>query len=665
MSNNFKLNTVALSLIAASSFSSQAHAEQTYIVKMNKGVQAHTQQVNTQAQHAINDVMSQNIVDTLVSNVAEQVVTMTLTEEQVALMNASGQFAYIEEDFEYTPFSTSQTSPYGIAQVQANLVSDTNVDQIKVCIIDSGYDLGHPDLPQNATGFADAAVGLWYKDGSGHGTHVAGSIAAINNSVGVVGVLPSDKVGIHSVRVFDDEGKQGLNSRIGRAVDNCVENGAKVINMSLGGASKSQYLEDRLNAAYNKGVLIIAAAGNGGDATLSYPASYDSVVSVANIDKDRNKNDSSQYNAQVEISGPGTDVLSTVPRGTGVVAGVTVSGGSAFSASGMTHSVEGKLTAELADCGQALSTCTAPAKICLIERGGATFASKALNCQAGGGIAALVYNNAAGSFGGTLGDNANHGVTIPVLALTQATGNSLKPYVAKQVTAQLESISDYDVKSGTSMASPHVAGVAALVWSNHTQCTNVEIRNALNATTVDLGGAGRDHQFGYGLVQAKAATDYLTQNGCAGSVQNQAPIAQFDTQCTALSCSFDASSSRDADGQITQFDWNIAGQVATGSTTSYTFAKAGTYAIELTVTDNEGTASSFNKSITVADGDVVSGCEGIEAWSASKTYSKTGALVSYNGKKYSNNWWHSNKNPEQNSNVGNNWKVWTDLGVCK
>ena len=67
------------------------------------------------------------------------------------------------------------------------------------------------------------------------------------------------------------------------------------------------------------------------------------------------------------------------------------------------------------------------------------------------------------------------------------------------------------------MASPHVAGVAALVWSQHTTCTNNDIRNALHASAKDLGAAGRDNAYGYGLVQAKAAVDYLTANGCGGS----------------------------------------------------------------------------------------------------------------------------------------------------
>jgi serine protease len=71
--------------------------------------------------------------------------------------------------------------------------------------------------------------------------------------------------------------------------------------------------------------------------------------------------------------------------------------------------------------------------------------------------------------------------------------------------------------SGTSMASPHVAGVAALVWSHHPLCTNAQIRNVLAVTAEDLGTAGRDNSYGYGLVRTKTAVDYITQTGCDGS----------------------------------------------------------------------------------------------------------------------------------------------------
>ncbi|NOU51414.1 S8 family serine peptidase [Pseudoalteromonas sp. JBTF-M23] len=660
MNQKFALSALAMSLLASSSLSATASDSKTYIVKRNN-LKATAQLTLASADH-VQRVLQANKLSTLSKTPLAEVSTVMLNQQQVEVLKRSGQFDYIEEDFEYEMFSNTQVSPYGIAQVQANLVSDANADLLKVCIIDSGYDLGHPDLPQNATGFADAEVGVWYRDGSGHGTHVAGTIAAVNNSEGVVGVLPSDKIAIHAVRVFDDNGKKGYNSRIGRAVDNCVENGASVINMSLGGAGKSQYLEERLNAAYDKGVLLIAAAGNGGDSSLSYPASYDSVMSVANINEQRQKNDSSQYNAQVEIAGPGTEVLSTVPRGTGIVASITGLG-QAFEASGMTHSVEGNVTASLVDCEQGLAQCTAPASICLIERGGASFADKAKNCQAGGGVAAVIYNNVATSFSGTLGD-ANHGVTIPVLGMSGEAGATLKGLLGQQVNLQLEAISDYDKKSGTSMASPHVAGVAALVWSNHTQCSNVEIRQALTATAIDLGDAGRDHKFGYGLVQAKAASDYLTANGCGGDNKNQLPQAAFSVSCEALNCQFDAGTSVDPDGQITAYEWRVDGQAYLGAVAAHVFSHAGSYQVSLTVTDNLSATASTAKTITVLDDSTGGDCQGIAPWSATQVYSSRGTLVSYQGKKYRNNWWNINKNPEQNSNVGNSWKVWTDLGAC-
>ncbi|MCF2858694.1 S8 family serine peptidase [Pseudoalteromonas sp. SMS1] len=666
MKNTFKLTSLALALSALTSTAVHAQDTKQYILKQSDlSIFAPETSRFSRANIAL-DFGAEPAAETLSNDGSGTVVTMELTPEQVAMLKASGQYQYIEEDFEYVPFnatSAGEVSPYGLAEVQAPLLQDTNADLFKVCVIDSGYDLGHPDLPQNATGFTDLPGGLtWYQDGSGHGTHVAGTIVALKNGTGVVGVLPNDKVGIHNVRVFDNDGKQGLTSRIARAVDNCVENGAKVINMSLGGGSPSQYFQERLQAAYDKGVLLIAAAGNDGNATMSYPASYDTVVSVANIDENRVKNPSSQYNVQVEIAAPGTNVLSTVPRGTGVLAGVTA-GGVFVDGNGMTHSVEGKVSAELVDCGQGLATCAATQSICLIERGGASFKDKAANCQAGGGVAAIVYNNAAGSFGGTLGEGT-HGVTIPVISLSQEQGNALKTSVGTSVELQLEAILDYAEKSGTSMASPHVAGVAALVWSQHPSCSNIDIRNALNATAIDLGTAGRDDEYGYGLVQAKAASDYIATNGCGGVQENQAPVAKFTANCSDLACSFDATSSTDVDGRIVSYDWNIGGFNTTGSKVSHAFSNAGTYQVSVTVTDDGGATHSVNQSVQVTDGVNQGGCSGLETWSASKVY-VAGTRVSYEGREYRSNWWNRGANPAQNSNVGNDWKVWTNLGLCQ
>ncbi|MDE3271084.1 pre-peptidase C-terminal domain-containing protein [Pseudoalteromonas sp. G4] len=152
-------------------------------------------------------------------------------------------------------------------------------------------------------------------------------------------------------------------------------------------------------------------------------------------------------------------------------------------------------------------------KVCLIQRGNISFHDKVKNCQDSGGIGAVIYNNAAGSFGGTLGDTNQ--TSIPAVTATDTDGATMLSQIGLSATIDIGT-GNYGMMSGTSMASPHVAGVAALVWSHHPSCTAQEIRSALNATAQDLGASGRDVKFGYGLVQAKDAIDHLEANGCSG-----------------------------------------------------------------------------------------------------------------------------------------------------
>ncbi len=420
----------------------------------------------------------------------------------------------VEEDAKRQLFSTQYEPglPYGIVQVQANLLSDAAATTRKVCIIDSGYDLGHPDLQSaGVSGRFNSGTGNWFTDENGHGTHVAGTIAALANNTGVVGVLPNNKVGLHIVKVFTASG-WGYSSSLIAAADECAAEGAQIINMSLGG-SRSVRTEEQAFARLNSaGVLSIAAAGNDGNTRHSYPASYPAVVSVGAVDENEVIAAFSQQTSQVELSGPGVAVLSSVPRGTGERVDLAVAG-TVFDANAMDGSAKGSASGALVNCGIGSAPCTgASNNVCLIERGTISFTEKVQACEAGGGSAAIVYNNEAGPLLGTLGTYVS---SIPAIGISQADGQALLAQLGSSATVGVTA-SDWAFFDGTSMATPHVAGVAALVWSYHSSCSNDQIRAALNASAKDLGAAGRDTAYGFGLVQAKAAVDYLNANGCSG-----------------------------------------------------------------------------------------------------------------------------------------------------
>ena len=124
-------------------------------------------------------------------------------------------------------------------------------------------------------------------------------------------------------------------------------------------------------------------------------------------------------------------------------------------------------------------------------------------------MAAVIYNNADGLFSGTLGGVQT---SIPSVGISGEDGAALSAAVGQSATVTVNA-GNYAYFDGTSMATPHVAGVAALVWSNHPAKSNSDIRAALGATAADLGPAGRDVAYGYGLVQAKAASDFLAGGG--------------------------------------------------------------------------------------------------------------------------------------------------------
>jgi subtilisin family serine protease len=410
-----------------------------------------------------------------------------------------------------TPYLSGQQVPYGISQVQADQLSDSAAANRKVCIIDSGINRDHEDLSgNNLTGEYDAGTGWWYTDENHHGTHVAGTIAAINNSgTGVVGVNPNKTLKLHIVKVFGASG-WAYSSTLASAANKCGAAGANVISMSLGGGRSSKTEQMAFDKLYSGGVLNIAAAGNDGNTVVSYPAGYSSVIMVGAVDENKQWATFSQYNSKVELAGPGVGVLSTVPMGAGQEAVLSV-GGTAYASSAMEGSPVTTATAPLADfgIGDAVNTAVS-GKVCLIQRGTVDFATKVMNCQNSGGVGAVVYNNVAGAFGGTLGTTVT---SIPSVTASDTDGAAMKAKLGQSATVAVKT-SSYAYYDGTSMATPHVSAVAALVWSYSPTCTAAQMRASLTKSALDLGTAGRDTKYGFGLVQAKAARDRIASLGC-------------------------------------------------------------------------------------------------------------------------------------------------------
>lgn len=247
-----------------------------------------------------------------------------LTDIQLQQITSNENIEYIELD-PVREIQSEQRS-YGISMIQAPQLSDSATGDIKVCIVDTGYDISHPDLPSaaNITGEVETTaangerdLGVWYEDSYGHGTHMAGTIAALgNNDIGMSGVNPSGNLNLHIVKVLDNSNWwRAYGSDLIAAVDACVESGANIINLSLGGHEASLAEEEAIQQAYDAGVLVVSAAGNGGTSDAFYPASYDAVISATAVDKHENIWMFSNNNDQVELSAAGVEVKSTMRDG--------------------------------------------------------------------------------------------------------------------------------------------------------------------------------------------------------------------------------------------------------------------------------------------------------------------------------------------------------------
>lgn len=210
------------------------------------------------------------------------------------------------------PSVQAETVPVGVSQIKAPGAWDSSRGKgIRVAVLDTGIDSAHPDIAPNYKGGISFVPGQTTMDGNSHGTHCAGTIAAAINGTGVIGVAPA--ASLYAVKVLDNSGS-GQWSWLIAGINWCIQNKMKVLSMSLGGPGAPAALGAMCDAAWNNGLLLVAAAGNSGGA-IGAPASFPNVIAVSAIDSANVIASFSSRGPKIELCAPGVSVLSTIPGG--------------------------------------------------------------------------------------------------------------------------------------------------------------------------------------------------------------------------------------------------------------------------------------------------------------------------------------------------------------
>ena len=237
---------------------------------------------------------------------------------------------------------------WGIFAIGADRVWATTTGiGVIVAVVDSGSG-PHPDLAENLLpgrsffGLVESQDGSDI-DASGHGTHVAGIIAsAANNGIGGSGVAPNAK--LLPIKVLDQAG-QGDARDVAAGVRYAADNGAKVINLSLGGATESSSLTQAITYANDKGALVVAAAGNGGaNDKPKWPASLDLTLAVTAVDQSNGATSFDQRGEYIDIAAPGTGIVSTVKGDYGASSGTSMAAGFVAGAAALLFAAEPRVT---------------------------------------------------------------------------------------------------------------------------------------------------------------------------------------------------------------------------------------------------------------------------------------------------------------------------------
>lgn len=465
---------------------------------------------------------------------------ISLPSGKAGALNGKPGVSYVESDAIRTPQSLSGTLPtaqlapsldnglYGLLTTNAAAAQSAGYRGagVKTCVADTGLDTRHPDIAPNLVNTYDVKSGtaglratdvfdLGVAATETHATHVAGIVAGADNGLGIRGVAPAAKL-YHARVLFtqDDGSVSGETSEVMAGVAWLAQQGCKVINMSLGGGDRSQAEEALYNNIIQAGTVIVVATGNDSAGQLSFPGRYQNVVSVGAVDRNNQLASFSNTGAQIDLVGPGVDNLSSYPAGQGRDSFVTI-GTQTYQANEIGDSGTtpvGGINGPLVDCGLAATATScngAPAGfVALIKRGSVSFNVKVTNAQAQGAAAVIIYNNAAngpGNFNGGLFAATNNGQPwIPAVSLSQTDGEAIAANLPPAATVFNVPMA-WNTISGTSMATPHVAGVVTLLFGKNPKLKPQDVDLILKKSATDLGVPNYDTTFGYGLVNATAA----------------------------------------------------------------------------------------------------------------------------------------------------------------
>lgn len=446
---------------------------------------------------------------------ADEGAAVELTETEASALARRDGVRYIEPDVERFVSSIApphlgshQVAPWGVGDVGAPSVWFlTRGEGVRVGIIDTGIDLSHPDLGEAYRGGYDfvhndpvpeeEATG----DAFGHGTRMAGAIAASDNGIGVVGVAPG--VSLYALKVFPRTGG-ALSSNIIRAVDWAIAQRLDVLSCSFGSATPTRLEQEAFDRARKANIIVVAAAGNDGPA-VNYPAAYGSVIGVGASDRSHRVAAFSNRGSEVDFVAPGVDLMGTTITGAGRVGTVTLDDATVLSAHPFYDSRQGEARGAAVECGGGGALTDFPAattnNIALMQRDGGSLLTKLVNGISAQAAGLIVVNNEAddkpmraGAGGGALPVTLS--ISAQSAALLRAHGGAL--LLDAYVT-------DYDAADGTSFSAPYVAAVAALVRALRPDLTVDGVIDILRLSARDLGNPGRDDASGYGLVDAYAA----------------------------------------------------------------------------------------------------------------------------------------------------------------